>query len=394
MTSPLESLKILDFSTLLPGPFASMILADLGAEVLRVEAPHRPDPVRLFPPFDGDTSAWHAVLNRSKRSIALDLKQPAAVEVVKRLLQSYDIVLEQFRPGVMDRLGIGYESLRAVNPRLIYCALTGYGQTGPYRDRAGHDINYLALAGVMSHTGRKESGPTPLGVQVADVGGGSFGAVIGILAAVIERWQTGQGQFVDISMLDASIAWNTLAASEYLASGQNPDYETGWLNGGSFYNFYRTRDGRYLSVGSLEPKFWAGFCQAIGRPDLIESGYERDLETQKALQADIQKIIASRTLDEWLDRFAKVDVCVEPVLTVEEMIEHPQTQARQMIVETPKQDGSGQRQVGSPYKFSRSRPTYKHTGAALGAHTDEVLAEAGYSAEEVEALRAAGVFGN
>ena len=394
MTSPLESLKILDFSTLLPGPFASMILADLGAEVLRVEAPHRPDMIRFSPPFDGDTSAWHASLNRSKRSIALDLKQPGAVEVVERLAQSYDIVLEQFRPGVMDRLGIGYESLRAINPRLIYCTITGYGQTGPYRDRAGHDINYLALAGVMSHTGRKESGPAPLGVQVADVGGGSFGAVTGILTAVIERWQTGEGQFVDISMLDASITWNILAASEYLVGGQNPDYEAEWLNGGSFYNFYRTHDGRYLSVGSLEPKFWTGFCQAIERPDLIDKGYEPDLEVQKALKVDIQEIIATRTLDEWMVSFAMVDVCVEPVLTIEEMIEHPQTQARQMIVEVPTQDGARQRQVGSPYKFSRSRPTYKHIGVALGAHTDQVLAELGYSTEEVEILRAGGVFGN
>ncbi|RME48583.1 MAG: CoA transferase, partial [Caldilineae bacterium] len=269
MPGPLASLKILDFTTLLPGPFASMMLADLGADVVRVEAPHRPDMVRLTPPFDGETSAWHALLNRNKRAIALDLKRPGAAEAVKRLVQTYDIVLEQFRPGVMERLGIGYDALRAVNPRLIYCAITGYGQTGPYRHRAGHDNNYLSLAGVMSHTGRRETGPVPLGVQVADVGGGSFGAVTGVLAAVIHRSQTGEGQFVDISMFDMSVAWNAVAVAHYLVGGENPDYESMWLNGGSFYDYYRTADGRYLSVGSLEPKFWAGFCEAIERPELV-----------------------------------------------------------------------------------------------------------------------------
>ena len=185
MTGPLASLKILDFSTLLPGPFGSMILADLGADVLRVEAPNRPDMVRLLPPYDGDSSAWHRLLNRNKRSIALDLKKPQAIQIVHQLIADggYDIVLEQFRPGVMARLGIDYEALRLVNPALIYCAVTGYGQTGPYRDRAGHDNNYLALSGIMSHTGRKADGPSALGVQVADIGGGSLGAVIGILSA-------------------------------------------------------------------------------------------------------------------------------------------------------------------------------------------------------------------
>lgn len=393
MTGPLASLKVLDFSTLLPGPFASMMLADLGAEVVRVEAPHRPDLVRLTPPFEAGTSAWHAVLNRSKRSIGLDLKRPGAVDVVKRLVQTYDIVLEQFRPGVMDRLGIGYEALRATNPRLIYCAVTGYGQTGPYRERAGHDINYLALAGVASHTGRKASGPLPLGVQVADVGGGSFGAVVGILAAVIERGQTGEGQLVDISMLDASIAWNALAVSQYLVGGQNPAPEEGWLNGGSFYDFYRTRDGRYLSVGSLEPKFWQGFCQAIERPDLVDQGYDRDLEAQQALKAEIQKTIATRSLEEWVAIFTKVDVCVEPVLTAAEMLEHPQVRARGMVVEVPRPDGSVQRQVASPYRFSRSQAVYRHVGAEPGAHTRQVLAEVGYSPEEIDRLQATGALG-
>ena len=393
MPGPLASLKILDFTTLLPGPFASMMLADLGADVVRVEAPHRPDMVRHTPPFDGETSAWHALLNRNKRAIALDLKRPGAADVVKRLVQTYDIVLEQFRPGVMERLGIGYDALRAVNPRLIYCAITGYGQTGPYRRRAGHDNNYLALAGVMSHTGRKETGPVPLGVQLADVGGGSFGAVTGVLAAVIHRQQTGEGQFVDISMFDMAVAWNALAAAHYLIGGENPDYESMWLNGGSFYDYYRTADGRYLSVGSLEPKFWAGFCEAIERPDLIERGLDPSPDAQREVKAEVRRVIAARPLAEWTARFAERDVCVEPVLTVEEALAHPQTRARGLVVSVPKPEGGVQRQIGSPFKFSRAQAEYRHTGPPLGMHTEAVLAEAGYTPSEIEQLRAAGIFG-
>ncbi len=393
MPAPLTSLKILDFSTLLPGPFATMLLADLGATVLRVEAPHRPDPVRAMPPFDGKTSAWHALLNRSKHSLALDLKHPAAVDVVRRLVQDYDIVLEQFRPGVMARLGLGYEVLREANPRLIYCALTGYGQTGPYAERAGHDINYLSLAGVMSHTGRRESGPLPLGVQVADVGGGSFGAVTGILAAVIHRMQTGEGQFVDISMFDGALAWNALAASHYFISGENPEREGRLLNGGSFYDVYETLDGRHLSVGSLEPKFWRGVCEALGRPDLIALGEASDPETQRALKAELQCIIATRSLAEWTTLFAALDLCVEPVLTVAESMQHPQTQARQMVVAVPKPDGSAQPQVGSPFKFSAYEPRYTHIGSPLGTHTEQVMSEAGYNMTEIQALTEAGLFG-
>src|SRR5690606_25413935 len=239
MQGPLSSLKILDFSTLLPGPFASMLLADMGAEVLRVESPSRMDLVRLLPPHDQGVSASHAYLNRNKRSIALDLKQPAALEVVRQLLQEHDILIEQFRPGVMDKLGLGYQALKAINPRLIYVSITGYGQTGPYKERAGHDINYLALSGLASYTGRRESGPLPLGVQVADIAGGSHHAVMGLLAAVIQRQQTGEGQHVDISMSDCAFSLHALAGAGYLASGVEPDMENQALNGGSFYDYYR-----------------------------------------------------------------------------------------------------------------------------------------------------------
>lgn len=397
MSSPLSSLKILDFSTLLPGPFASMLLADLGADVVRVEAPDRPDMVRFLPPFDGDISAWHGVLNRNKRSIALDLKQPEAVEVVKRLVAAegggFDIVLEQFRPGVMARLGIGYEALRAVNPALIYCAITGYGQTGPYQQRAGHDNNYLALSGLMSHSGRKEGGPPPLGAQIADVGGGSFGAITGILAAVIQRHLTGQGQLVDISMLDMVIAWQAHAISNYLVGGDIPEPESWALNGGSFYDTYETEDGRYLAIGSLEPKFWQGLCATLNRPDLIGRGLAQSPANQQSLKGEIAKEIGKRPLSFWQALFADKDVCVEPVLTIPEMLAHPQVQARNMVVNVPKPDGGTQQQIASPFKFSEGEAEYRWVGTAVGQHTDEVLIDAGYTQNKIKELRQSGMFG-
>lgn len=288
MQGPLASLKVLDFSTLLPGPFASLLLADMGAEVLRIESPTRVDLLRVLPPHDQGISASHAYLNRNKRSLALDLKQPAALEVVKQLLQDHDILLEQFRPGVMERLGLGYEALKAINPRLIYVSITGYGQTGPYKDRAGHDLNYLALAGLASYTGRADSGPLPLGFQAADIAGGSLYGVIGLLAAVIARQQSGQGQHLDVSMTDCAFSLNAMAGAGYLACGVEPGREEQVLNGGSFYDYYRSRDGRWMSVGSLEPNFMQQMCTALDRPELAAQGLSPKPEQQRALKEALQ----------------------------------------------------------------------------------------------------------
>jgi alpha-methylacyl-CoA racemase len=391
MLGPLASLKVLDFSTLLPGPFASLLLADMGAEVLRIESPTRMDLLRVLPPHDHGVSASHAYLNRNKRSLALDLKQPEALEVIKQLLADYDIVLEQFRPGVMERLGLGYEALKTINPRLIYVSITGYGQTGPYKDRAGHDINYLALAGLASYTGRADSGPLPLGMQVADVAGGSLHGVIGLLAAVIARQQTGVGQHLDVSMTDCVFSLNAMAGAGYLACGVEPGREDQMLNGGSFYDYYRSRDGRWLSVGSLEPGFMKQLCTALGLEELSALGLSPQPAQQKKLKEALKTEFEKHDFAELCSLFAELDACVEPVLSLGEAVRHPQLKARELVTEVPRGDGSTQPQMACPLKFSDGLPEPRHVGASLGQHTDQVLGELGFGAERIEALRAAKV---
>ncbi|MBC9250214.1 carnitine dehydratase [Pseudomonas alcaligenes] len=391
MKGPLSSLKVLDFSTLLPGPFASLLLADMGAEVLRVESPTRMDLVRVLPPHVDGVSASHAYLNRNKRSIALDLKRPEALAVVQQLVAEYDIVLEQFRPGVMDKLGLGYAALKALNPRLIYVSITGYGQTGPYRERAGHDLNYLALSGLASYTGRRDSGPLPLGVQVADIAGGSLHGVIGLLAAVIARQSTGLGQHVDISMSDCAFSLHAMSGAGYLAAGVEPDLENQVLNGGSFYDYYRTRDGRWLSVGSLEPQFMQAFCAALGRPELAALGLSP--KDQEQLKREISIEIEKHELAEWQARFATVDACVEPVLKLSEAIEHPQLKARGVVTEVPREGKSALAQIACPIRFSAGLEAPRHIGSPVGAHGVEVLRELGYSDEQIAALKAAKALG-
>jgi len=372
MSGPLSHLKILDFSTLLPGPYATMMLADMGAEVLRVEAPGRVDLTRVMPPLEDGVGTAHTFLNRGKRSLGLDLKKAGSADLVKRLVKDYDIVIEQFRPGVMDRLGIGYDTLKTINPNLIYCAITGYGQTGPYRDRAGHDINYLSLAGVSSHSGRKESGPPPLGIQVADVAGGSHHAVMGILAAVVHRQQTGQGQYIDISMMDTAFALNGMAGAAALAGGEEQQPESAMLNGGTFYDYYQTSDGRWISVGSLEPQFSARLCDALDIPEMKSFALSQNPEHQQTIREALKAAFAQKTLAQWQDVFAGVDACVEPVLTITEAAEHPQIKARNMVIEVAKGDSRSQKQIGHPIKFSATPCESRFTGRALGADNEEI----------------------
>ena len=368
MTTALKGLKVLDFSTLLPGPFATMYLADLGAEVIHIESPTRPDLVRLLPPYANGQATSHSYLNRNKQSVALDLKDPQSIERIKQRISEFDIVVEQFRPNVMQRLGLDYQTLAEINPRLIYCSITGYGQTGAYRDRAGHDINYLSLSGIAGHSGRKQSGPPPLGVQIADVAGGSLHAIIGILTAVIEREKSGLGQFIDISMTDCVVTLNNMAASASLAAGQPQQVEHEHLNGGTFYDYYETLDARYISIGSLEPQFMNGLAATLELPLLMEKGASFDELDREIVKEAIRNKIKTKNQQEWMQIFAQLDVCVEPVFTLDEALNSPLAQQRNWVVDVPLTENSDQTelQLAFPIKFSRSQPQYKFIGQKLG----------------------------
>jgi len=393
MPGPLTGLKILDFTTLLPGPYATMTLADLGAEVLAVISGSRPDLAAILPPYVPGTtlSTAAATLGRGKRSLTLNLKDPRAADVIDRLLNTHDILVEQFRPGVMAKLGLSWETLREKHPSLIYCSLTGYGQTGPLKDRAGHDINYLARSGLMSYQGRRDAGPTLMSMQIADVASGSNHSVIGILAAVIHRQRTGEGQHIDVSMTDGAIAFNAMMAAAYLVTGEAAGREEFLLNGASLYDFYETADGQYLSFGGLEPQFFAAFCQAIGRPDLIPGGVAPpDLARVKA---EVREILRGKTRAEWETIFAATDACVEPVLSLPEALNSDLARERGMVVEVPRSDGNGAvRQMAHPIQYSATPPVYRRTGVPAGTHTREVMAEIGFGAEEIADFEKTGLF--
>lgn len=386
-------MKVLDFSTLLPGPYATMMLADLGADVLRVESPVLPDFIRESLPKDGEDSATHQHLNRSKKSITLDLKNEEAVGIVKELIQDYDIILEQFRPGVMKRLGLDYETLKKVNPNIIYCSLTGYGQTGPFKNRPGHDNNYLSIAGVAGYSRRKNEPPVSMGIQIADIAGGSLHSVTALLAAVIYRSNTGEGQYIDISMTDCSFAMNAMFGPGYLTNDVEPQAESNILNGGTFYDYYETSDGRYFSVGSLEPHFRKRLCDALDIPHLFEISNSENLEDIQTFKEAVKKAFLAKSFNEWKEIFEDGEACVEPVLHFSEAVNHPQLQARKMVINVPKSDGSIQRQIASPIKTSTYHPNYRHVGGKRGQNTMEVLRETGFSEEEISRLVKTDVFG-
>ncbi len=392
MAGPLKGLKILDFTTLLPGPYATMMLADMGAEVLRVVSGSRPDLADFMPPCIAGTqlSCATATLGRGKRCLALNLKDPRAVKIVLSLITSHDILIEQFRPGVMARFGLDYMALKLANPSLIYCSLTGYGQTGPLMSRAGHDINYLARSGLASYSGRKASGPSLTGMQIADIASGSNNAVIGILAALVHRQMTGEGQHVDVSMTDGVVAFNAVAGAAYLVDGTEVYREEGVLNGGSLYDFYETKDGGYLSFGGLEPQFFAAFCETIGRPDLIPGGVAPP-ECDR-IKEEVRLILKAKTRDEWTALFARVDACVEPVLALGEALRDPLVEARGLIVEVKVPGGATVRQLGHPIRYSATRPEYRSAGVPAGTDTREVLLELGYAEGEIDEFEKGGLF--
>jgi crotonobetainyl-CoA:carnitine CoA-transferase CaiB-like acyl-CoA transferase len=356
----LDGIIVLDLSRLLPGPFCTMLLADLGADVIKVEDTEGGDYLRWMPPLVGRYSAMFHALNRGKRSLALNLKTDGGRDAFLRVVERADVVVEGFRPGVLDRLGVGYDSLRARNPGLILCSITGYGQDGPLRDRVGHDINYLALAGALSITGCSPEALAIPGVQVGDIGGGALGAAVAVLAALHERNRTGEGRHCDVSMLDGLMAWMTPVIASYRATADVPAATTLTLNGRHpCYRLYRCADG-YLSVGALEPKFWTAFVEAIGLAHLADRGLASGDEAER-VAAEVEAALRTGTREHWRAAFEGREVCCEPVLSVSEALEHPQVRARGL----GRTEGSG--------------PGY-------GEHTREVLAAAGLDEAAVDSL--------
>jgi crotonobetainyl-CoA:carnitine CoA-transferase CaiB-like acyl-CoA transferase len=381
---PLDGVRVLDLSRVLSGPSCGKALADLGADVIKVEPPEG-DLTRTAQPRVGGLPVYFAQQNCGKRCVSLDLRRDEGRALVADLAAVSDIVLENFRPGVLARYGLDYASVRARNPAVVYCSITGYGQDGPYADRSGHDINYIGVAGVADQIGTAEAPVVP-NFQIADLLGGALTAVMGILAALVDARTSGRGRHVDVSMTDAVLAHAVFPLLGLLERGTAPERGATLLGGGvPCYNHYRTRDGRWMAVGALEAKFWDTLCDTLGCPELkgrrLASGAEA-----KAAIARLAAIFATRTQAEWTEILARADCCVSPVLRIDEALEDEQLRARGMIFSE-----DGMPRLAFPVKFSEFEFGVERPAPARGEHTDEILREAGCGPAEIEALRRGGV---
>lgn len=366
---PLDGIRILDLTRLVPGAFATLMLAQLGAEVIKIEDPRGGDPMRAMPPLLHGRGLYHLVLDRGKKSVALDLKHADGAAALRRLTATADVVIESFRPATARRLGVSAAQLRAVHPRLVHCAITGYGQTGPYAERAGHDLNYVAVSGLLAADRPSvfSTGDVPR-VFVADIGGGAMHAIAGILAALFARERTGHGATLDISMHDAALSWLLVpAAREFLAGGAAADGDLPVFGTHACYNLYRTGDGKLLALGALEAKFWRAFCDGIGRPDLI-ARHDSDPADQAGLITDLRALFATRSQADWLATLGPRDCCLTPVNTASEALADPHLAARAAVVAVP--EGQALRlpfaPVGTPAPALSPAP-------APGQHTAAVL---------------------
>jgi alpha-methylacyl-CoA racemase len=400
---PLGGIRVLDLSRLLPGGFCSLLLADFGAEVLKVEDTGMGDYIRWSPPYyegahESARSALFLSLNRNKRSIRLDLKHERGREVLLRLARDYDVVLESFRPGVLERLGVGYPQMRAENPGIVYCAISGYGQDSPKREFSGHDMNYLGLVGLLGLTGERDGPPVQAAGQIADIGGGALMAAFGIMAALRERDGGGpgsrspgsrEGQLVDVSMADGSLAWLAMVAAAYFADGTVPRRGDLPLAGSLIcYRPYRCADG-WVTLGALEPKFWQAFCRGAGREDLIDKQFEHP---DSQAHGEVERIFAARTRAQWEAFAGEHDCCLEPLRELDEALSSELVRAREMVVEIDQPGANAPvRQLGLPVKLSRTPGAHARLpGPMLGEHTEQVLREAGYSQAQVAELHESG----
>ncbi|MCL4394832.1 MAG: CoA transferase [Chloroflexi bacterium] len=385
---PLAGIRVLDLSRLLPGPYCTMLLADLGAEVVKIETPGLGDYMRLIPPFIQDHATGESVgaaflmVNRNKKSVALNFRNKRGKEILFRLARDADVLIESFRPGAVDKWGIGYDAVRAVNPRIVYCSLSGYGQTGPYKDRAGHDLNYIALNGLLAANGSAGGAPIPPAVQIADLSGGML-AAISILSALIGRGQTSGGTYMDVSLFDGALSWaGTIVGGTY-AAGKQTERGKMQLNGGmACYNVYATRDGQYMTIAAIEPHFWSAFCKAVDREDL--SARRQEIEAVPEVAA----IFKTRTRDEWIALFDQLDACIEPVRDFSEVFVDPHVRHRGLIAEMDLPGIGCIPQIGSVFVFAQNSAT---PPPRQGQHTAEILSRIGISSAELEGLEQAGI---
>ena len=391
MPAALAGITVLDFTRLLPGPFCTQLLCNLGAEVIKIEDPKLGDYMRSVPPIVHDVSYPFLMVNRGKRSLSVDLKTPEGQEIVHKLARGSDVVVEQFRPGVMARLRVAYDDLAMMNPRLVYCSFSGYGQTGPYKDLPGHDINFQALAGILGvTTGREDKAPAIPGVPIADLASG-FNAALAILAALRVRDRTGRGEFIDVSIYDTAVTLMVLGLARFLATGEEPVAGETLLTGSfPFYSLYETKDGRWLSVATVEPKFWSRMCELIGAPDLAEKQFKDGAERFQVAQALADKF-RGRTLAEWEAMVAKENLPITGVKRVSEVVRDPHVKARGLL---PVVDVSGLwklQVIAHPAKHATLETRNPTRVPAKGQDTEEILRSLGYTARQIQTLAKKGV---
>lgn len=392
---PLGGIKVLDLTRLIPGAFCTSILGDVGAEVIKVEEPKLGDYARQIHPFMGPMSTHFLMLNRNKKSIALDLKESEGREIFLRMVREADVLVEGFRPGVMKRLRLHYESLTRENPRLIYCSISSFGHDGPFRDVVAHDINILGMAGFFDITGERHEAPVIPGLQIADTLAG-VNAALGILIALVGREKTGKGQYLDISMFDGVMSWMFNAARYVFAGKRVPRKGEGDLFGAvtrlqSLYNIYETKEDKYVTVGSMEPKFKKALLEKLGwgknAVEESEMTSSQLIELDRALTDFLKETFLTKTRDEWMEELEELNICVGPVNTIEEGLSHPQTRSRGMVVEVDHPVAGKIKQLGSPLKFSHTQIEVNRLPAPrLGEHTRQILDQLGYSAQGIEDL--------
>ncbi len=379
-SGPLSGVKIIDFTRLLPGPLATMFLGDMGADVIKVEDPDNPDYVRNYEPHINGVSMFYLSLNRCKQSLAINYLSPTGKQIIYDLIKNADVVIEQYRPGTMNEWGLGYEMLSSINPKLIYVSITGYGQNSSKAQAAGHDINYMAVAGALGANKSEDGTPVIPGFQMADIAGGAYIAMNAVLAALYQREKTGKGEFVDVAMTDAVLPLNVLQFAQHQATKKNDWLE---LSGGlANYNIYKCHDGKHIALGSLEPKFWNKFCTRVGKPQWVEKAGKKGKDLTE-LKREMQELFASKTSEEWLLMFKEDDICFTLVNEISDLENDAYLNERNMFVENQHLQVGKYKTINQPLKFKQAQFSNNKNAPELGEDTVAILKEINYTDERI-----------